>query len=158
MDRCKLEYMIKRFDFQEKKKIIREIDPYGNYMFNKDISRYLVNPSTDDIDILMNVGPCSLIYYIGFVDDDSEIAYSYKKDMEKEVMEVKEKFIAQYNLINELCIENNTLPFFKNPTNISECEKIRLDIVKILPEETLNNFFGVESIRDYEPPVYNRDK
>ena len=49
MDRCKLEYMIKRFDFKEKKKVIKEMDPYGDYMFKKDISRYLVNPDTTDI-------------------------------------------------------------------------------------------------------------
>lgn len=78
--------------------------------------------------------------------------------MEKEVQELKEKAVAQYKLINEICIENNAVPFFKDPTNISECEKNRLDIVKILPEGIINKFFGVDSIGDYEPPKYSDSK
>ena len=158
MDRCKLEYMIKRFDFKEKKRIIKEMDPYGDYMFKKDISRYLVNPDTNDIDILMYVGPCSTIYYIASLHGDSDIAKLYKADMEKEVEEIKECFIKQYTLINELCIQNDTYPFFKDPTNISECEKRRLDLVRIIPEKIINEFFKVESLGDYEPPKYNSDK
>ena len=50
---------------------------------------------------------------------------------------------------------NKVYPFFKDPNNIPESEATRLDIVKIVPEEILNKFFGVESIRDYEPPIYN---
>ena len=57
MDSCKLEYMYKRFEFQEKKRMIREIDPYGDYFFKKDLSRYFVDPDTTDIEILQFVGP-----------------------------------------------------------------------------------------------------
>ena len=158
MDRCKLEYMIKRFDFKEKKKIIQEMDPYNDYFFNKDLSNYLIDPDTLDMEILKYVGPCSMLYYVAFLNEDYEEASLYKIDMEKELEEVKEKAIAQYRLINELCIKNNTALFFKNPTNISECEKTRIDMVKIIPEEILNKFFGVESIRDYDPPKYSDDK
>lgn len=157
MDRCKLEYMIKRFDIKEKKRVIQEIDPYGDYMFKKDISRYLVNPDTTDIEILKYVGPSSMIYYIGFENEDSELARLYKMDMEKEVKEIKEQFINQYKLINELCIQNNTYPFFKDPTNIAECEKTRLDLVRIIPEEIINKFYGVESHGDFEPPKYKNE-
>lgn len=38
MDRCKLEYMIKNFDFKEKKKMIVLIDPYGDYELKKTLA------------------------------------------------------------------------------------------------------------------------
>ena len=157
MDRCKLEYMIKNFDFKERKKVIKEIDPYFDYFFKKDLSNFLVNPDTNDIEILKYVGPCTMLYYV-VLENDSEMVSLYKDDMEREISEVKEKAIAQYKLINELCVKNNTPPFFKDPTNVGECEKTRLDIVKIIPEKILNEFFGVESIRYYEPPKLNGDK
>ena len=75
--------------------------------------------------------------------------------MNEDIERCKKHFIYQYELINELCIKNNAYPFFKDPTNVSECEKTRLDIVKIIPEEIINDFFGVESIIEYEPPKYN---
>jgi hypothetical protein len=156
MDRCKLEYMIKRFDFNEKKKMIRLIDPYGDYEFNKYICRFLLDPDTLDEDILCNIGPAHTLYFINYqIDGESELTKLFQEDKEKELEEIKEKYINQYRLINELCIKNNTYPFFKDPTNIKECEKTRLDIVKIIPEEIIDDFFGVCSIRDYEPPIYS---
>ena len=152
MDRCKLEYMIKRFDFNEKKRIIKEVDPYGDYKFKKDISRYLVNPDTDDEEILMYIGPYSMLYFVSNKDEE------YKKLMEQEVNEIKEEYINQYRLINELCIKNNTHPFFDDPNNIKECEKTRLDIVRIIPERLINEYFNVDSLRDYEPPLYKKEK
>lgn len=135
MDRCKLEYMFKRFDFTEKKKMIVLIDPYGDYEFKKDISRFLLNPNTTDENILINL---PLIMY--FPDEKEPFI---------------NKYIDLYRSINELCIKNNTYPFFKDPTNVMECEKTRLDIVEIIPEEILNKFFGVNSFGEYEPPRYN---
>ena len=135
MDRCKLEYMFKRFDFTEKKKMIVLIDPYGDYEFKKDISRFLLNPNTTDENILINL---PLIMY--FPDEKEPFI---------------NKYIDLYRSINELCIKNNTYPFFKDPTNVMECEKTRLDIVKIIPEEILNKFFGVNNLGEYEPPRYN---
>ena len=58
----------------------------------------------------------------------------------------------------DLCINNNTYPFFEDPTNVKECEKVRLDLVKKIPENLLNNYFGVESFGDYSPPKYNGEK
>lgn len=150
MDRCKLEYMIKRFDFNEKKRIIMEMDPYGDYKFKKDISRYLLNPDTKDEDVLMYIGPYTTMYFVSNKDDE------FKELMEKELEEIKEEYINQYKLINELCIKNNTYPFFEDPTNIKECEKTRLDIVRIIPEKIINKFFKVDSLRDYEPPMYKK--
>ena len=150
MDRCKLEYMIKRFDFNEKKRMIIEIDPYGDYKFKKDISRYLLNPDTKDEDVLMYIGPYTTMYFVSNKDDE------FKELMEKELEEIKEEYINQYKLINELCIKNNTYPFFEDPTDIKECEKTRLDIVRIIPEKIINKFFKVDSLRDYEPPMYKK--
>lgn len=150
MDRCKLEYMIKRFDFNEKKRIVMEMDPYGDYKFKKDISRYLLDPDTKDEDVLMYIGPYTTMYFVSNKDDE------FKELMEQELEEIKEEYINQYKLINELCIKNNTYPFFEDPTNIKECEKTRLDIVRIIPEEIINKFFNVDSLRDYEPPMYKK--
>ena len=156
MDRCKLEYMIKNFDFNEKKKIIKEMDPYGDYLFCKDICKFLINPDTEDVDILFFIGPCHMLYYnVCSCESDPDIIELYRQDKEKELQEIKEKYINQYKLINDLCVKNNTYPFFKDPTDIKECEKTRVDIVKIIPENILNEFFGVDSLRDYEPPIYN---
>ena len=55
MDRCKLEYMIKKADFKIKKAIIQEMDPYGDYKFKKDVSKFLQNPETEDFEILQNL-------------------------------------------------------------------------------------------------------
>ncbi len=135
MNRCKLEYMIKNFDVKEKREIITLIDPYGDYEFKKHISRFLLEPNTTDLKIL-NALPV-LKYY----PDEKEPFIK--------------KFIELYKKINELCIKNNAYPFFKDVTDVSQCEKTRLDIVKIQPEEFINKFFGVDSIDDYEPPIYN---
>lgn len=126
--------MIKRFDFKEKKRMIVLMDPYGDYEFKKDISRFLLDPDTTDLEILINL---PLLQYF---------------PEEKEPF--LNKYIDLYKSINELCIKNNTYPFFKDPTNVSECEKTRLDIVKIIPEQYINEYFGVGSLGEYEPPLY----
>lgn len=137
MDRCKLEYLIKNMDFQEKKKVIKLMDPYGDYEFKGYISKFLLNPDTTDDNILVNL----------------PILWFFPEEKEPFI----NKYINLYKSINELCIKNNTYPFFKNPTNVTESEKVRLDLVKIIPEEILNKFFGVDSIRDYEPLKYTND-
>lgn len=137
MDRCKLEYLIKNMDFQEKKKVIKLMDPYGDYEFKGYISKFLLNPDTTDDNILVNLP------ILRFFPEEKEPFIN--------------KYINLYKSINELCIKNNTYPFFKDPTNVIESEKVRLDLVKIIPEEIINKFFGVDSIRDYEPLKYTND-
>ena len=132
MDRCKLEYMIKNADFKAQKNIIYEIDPYGDYFFTKRHSEFFLDPNDPDV----------LVFYPEF---------EFLPEIRDELIN---KAIEKYTRINELCMKNKTYPFFKDPTNICECERIRLDIVKIIPEEIINKFFGVESLRDYEPPIY----
>ena len=46
------------------------------------------------------------------------------------------------------------MPFFKDPMDVEECEKTRLDLVDIIPESIINKFYGVESIRDFVSPEY----
>ena len=135
MDRCKLEYMIKNIELKESKNIVHEMDLYGNYFFQKHCSKFLLNP--DD--------PNLFEYFPEF---------EFFPEMKEELIE---EAISKYKKINELCIKNNIYPFFKDPTNVQECEKTRLDLVEIIPEEILNEHFGVESIRWYEPPTYNCD-
>ena len=157
MDRCKLEYMIKNFDIKEKKKMIQLIDPYGDYMFKKSVSKYLENPDTTDPDVLIYVAPLASYYYTEILYNDIESAKMHKMEAEKEIADVKQQFINQFKLINDLCIKNNTYPFFKDPTNLVECEKTRLDLVRIIPEKIINEFFSVENFGDYYPPKYNKD-
>lgn len=89
--------------------------------------------------------------------EDSNILYSFPQFKyfpdEKDLL--INKFIRLYKQINELCRINNINPFFNDPTNVSECEKTRLDLIRVLPEEYINDFFGVGSFRDYKPPKYD---
>ena len=95
MDRCKLEYMIKRFEFKEKKRIIQEMDPYADYFFNKDLSNFLVNPDTEDMEILKYVGPYSLMYYIAFLNEDSELDSLYKVNNYNNTIQIPCKLMQQ---------------------------------------------------------------
>ena len=137
MDRCKLEYMYKNMSIEKRKELIQEIDPKGEYMFNHLICKFLKEPNTNNLDILKYIP-------------------GYKK-MGK-IDEVKKKYIKQYEIINQLCIENNTFPFFKDPSNIKESEETRLDLITLFPESKLNQFFGVKDFYDYRPPIYNLEK
>lgn len=156
MDRCKLEYMIKRLDFKDKKELIRKIDYKGDYEFSKDISNFLLNPDTDDPEILTYLGPYCNIYYCSLRYYKKEIKED-KENMEKELEEIKEKFRNIFKAINDLCVKNNTYPLFENPDDLKKCEERRLDLIEIVPEEFLNKFFGVDSLRDYEPPLYSKE-
>lgn len=153
MDRCKLEYMIKRLDFKDKKELIRKIDYEGDYEFNRDISKFLLNPDTKDPEILTYVGPYCNLYYHSYM-FYKRVNEEYKEDMEKELEEVKEKFRNIFKAINDLCIKNNTYPLFEDPNDLRKCEETRLDLIEPVPEEILNKFFGVDSLRTYEPPLY----
>lgn len=74
MDRCKLEYMYKNLEFEEKKKLVRLMDPNADYEFRKYMSRFLVNPETDDIDILFLIGPYHTLYYTIYeVEGETEV-------------------------------------------------------------------------------------
>lgn len=159
MDRCKLEYMIKNIPLKEAKDLIYEIDPKGVYKFDRDISKFLLNPDTEDVELLVSVGPCHTIYYTvcEFEEDEEQLAL-YRADMEKERAEIFESYAAQYRKINEICTSNRTYPLFADPTDVSACEKTRLDLVKIVPEELLNRYFGVSSLREYEPPLYRTEE
>ncbi len=138
MDRCKLEYILKYLDIPDRKEMVMLVDPYGDYAFKKDVSRFLLDPETTDEEVLQNL---PLLQY--FPEEKEPFLNEY---------------IDLYKKINDMCIKHNRQPFFKDPTNVAECEKTRLDLVKIVPEEILNAFFGVDSIRDYEPPKYDCDK
>ena len=119
--------------------------------------------STEDSEVENCLRPKTLSEYVGQEKAKSnlkvyiESAKMHKMEAEKEIADVKQQFINQFKLINDLCIKNNTYPFFKDPTNLVECEKTRLDLVRIIPEKIINEFFSVENFGDYYPPKYNKD-
>ena len=63
-------------------------------------------------------------------------------------------FKPDNKILDVLCINKNLTPFFTDSTNIMECERQRLDLVNNFTEEILNEFFGVKSIREFEPKKY----
>ncbi len=137
MDRCKLDYIFKNFNAMQKKRMVQEIDPFGVYMFNEFICKFLKDPDTTDKDILC--------FIPGWRNP-------------KHIETCKERYRDQYKKINDICIHNNIAPFFKNPNNIKESELTRLDLIKLVPEENLNKFYGVKDYWSYEPPTHNEEK
>ncbi len=130
-----MEYRIKRFDIKEQRKLLAEIDLYGRRFFTPECSRFLLNPSDE---LLFEYFP----------------EFEFFPEMQEERIQVA---ISKYKAINELCIRNNTCPLFDDPEAVAECEKTRLELVRIVPEEILNAYFGVTSIREYEPPIYRAE-
>ena len=92
------------------------------------------------------------------IKDENQYYEILKKVTDPEFFtQLKDEIDTLYKSINEFCIKNNAYPFFKDPTNVSECEKTRLDLVRIIPEKIINEFFSVENFGDYYPPKYNKD-
>ena len=137
MDRSKLEYMIKNLPEHKKWELIEEVDPNGDYEFNDIAVEFLKNPDTKDPFILLAVP--------NYMDPASIEAY-------------KEKYVKKFEKINAMCIENRIYPFFKNPKDLVESEETREDICEQVHESILNEFFGVERFRDYNPPIYEPEK
>lgn len=55
-----------------------------------------------------------------------------------------ENYESIFREINQICIDNETFPLFKDPSNIEECFKIRNDLVMPREIKELNDFFGVD--------------
>lgn len=133
MNRSKLEYFIKNLMEYKKKEIIEEIDPNGDFKFDHLTIEFLKNPDTTD--------PFVLLAVPNYMDPTFVEAY-------------KQKYVKQFELINDLCIKNNIYPFFKDPTNLVESELTREEICEQVHESILNEFFNVKSFREYQPPIY----
>ena len=133
MDRSKLEYLIKNLPICKQHEMIEEMDPDGDYEFNFLTKKFLKNPDTKD--------PFVLLAVPNPYDPASVEAF-------------KEKYVKQFEKINALCIQNKIYPFFDNPKDLRSSELTREDLCCQQHESYLNEFFGVKSFRDYNPPVY----
>ena len=137
MERCKLEYIIKNLPEYKKREFIEAVDPNGDYDFDPMAVEFLRQPDTKDPFILLAVP--------NYMDPAFVEAY-------------KQKYVKKFEEINEMCIKNRIHPFFKNPSDVVESEATREELCELEEESVLNAFFGVESFRDYNPPVYQPEK
>ena len=133
--RCKLEYLTKTLEVNEYKLLISRLDPNGYGDFNGFVTKFLADPETTDPSILRIV---PMYREKGFIDI------------------FKRKYAEKFQAMNEICTRNNLCPLFPNPSDVKESEMIRRDLVKFVPEEELNAYFGVESYFHYHPPKYRQ--
>ena len=137
MDRRKLEYMIKNFSTSAKDEVLQHFDINGIYEFHSLARDFLLNPDTKDI------------YTLSF------IPANYKPI---NIENTKLKYTLIFTRINEIFIENNAFPVFDNPKDLTKSELTRRDIIKKQSEKVLNNYFGVDSFYNYNPPEYKPNK
>lgn len=134
MQRSKLEYLTKNLQHKSKLDLIEKIDPNNDYDFDLLAEKFLREPDTKD--------PFILLAIPNYMDPTFVEKY-------------KQKYVKKFEEINELCIKNKIKPFFKDPTNLRECELTREDLCEQVYESELNEYFNVKSFRDYDPPVYD---
>lgn len=103
MDRCKLEYILKHLDIPDRKEMVMLMDPYGDYAFKKDVSRFLVDPETTDEEVLQNL---PLLQY--FPEEKEPFLNEY---------------IDLYKQINDMCIKHNRVPFLKTQPMLPSAKK-----------------------------------
>lgn len=133
---CKLEYIIRTLDNEDKTDIIYLIDHEGYRDFATiNIHAYsnftpLDNPPEDEFN--------KIIY-------NSEL-YSYQR--------VSARFITIFTTINEILIRNNIKPIFEDPNDIDTCLAKRKDLIAPMSYDRANKFFGVDNFWDYSPPKY----
>ena len=133
MERIKLEYLLKRLKIEDLKEYYYLIDVRGIFTFDEYVCEILGNPECKNTIILSR---------FSWDKNDRQFAccIKYYKDLFKH--------------LNKLCTRNNTYPLFPHPKNLVECIKIREDLVKEVPEEELNAFYGVAKFQDYIPEEY----
>lgn len=134
---CKLEYMMRNFNSDDKKEIIWLIDKDGERDFCS-----------------FNIRAFTKFKELKTVPNDSFAALEYKfalYDYER----VSLRFESIFRRINELFIKNNIQPIFTDPTNIDECLDIRDDMIEPMSYDRANEFFGVSNYWEYVPPYYN---
>lgn len=135
MIRCKLEYLIKKIDIISRKRLIFLIDKDNHFDFHR------VN--TKAIEDFKNV-------QYDLSDEINQILYEVEKENDRSLREKYEKIFTE---INQICIDSNLYPIFKDPSNTEECLKLREDLLKVYDEEDIKRFFGGKSLLDYEPPL-----
>lgn len=95
---------------------------------------------------------------IELLDKDNDFFYS--KDLEE-----SEKYSAIFTEINQICVNNNISPIFKNPLDIEECLKVREKLLFIDYVEGIdNNLIGVDCDSPknaksiYYPAIFKKDE
>ena len=133
---CKLEYMIKNIDLISRKELIALIDKDSLFHFHR--------VHIDDLEEFKQRKPV-------YCEENEAWSYKCAKRRDKEL---RLKYKGIFERINDICINNHTYPIFKDPSNIEECLKLRENLLRIYDEETLNDFFHVNTFYEYEPPKY----
>lgn len=131
--RYKLEYMIRNFSDLDREEVLKMIDREGVNYFHSLARDFLMNPDTKDI------------YTLSF------IPANYKPE---NIEFTKNLYTSIFRYINEIFIRNKAYPVFENPEDLTSSELTRREIVKLYPERHLNDYFGTDAFRNYEPPIY----
>ena len=132
MKTCKLEYMLKSMNTTPKNELLGLIDIENDFTFQRFNTKLTEEYEEKTL-----------------VEDDDFNAFVYKKNKFQEYQEI-------FTRINEICIENKIFPIFNDPSNIEECLDLRVDLLRTIDDKTANEFFGTESFRKYNPPVYTK--
>lgn len=119
----KLEYLTCDIDIGPRRRLIYLIDPDGFNDFNSLI----------------------LDSFLSFKEEKNENCdrRSYKSSLARHERE-KNNYISIFQEINQICIDNEVAPLFKDPTNILECLSRRLDLLNPRKIEELNEIYGVD--------------
>ena len=135
---CKLEYMMRNFNSDDKKEIIWLIDKDGYNDFNAFNIREVIN--------FKHEKPAT----------DNEFANRWYEIELASYNNTYFRFKYIFTRINEIFIKNNVYPIFLDPSNIDECLDIREDMIMPMSYNRANEFFGVSNYREYVPPKYNK--
>ena len=138
---CKLEYLIKNIDIIPKKRLIFLIDKDNWDQFHKS--------SIEKLEEFKKLQPV-------YGDSKDYKVWSYKCAKRRDA-QLRKEFEEIFTEINQICMDNHTYPIFEDPSNIEECLKTRKDLLYVYDDDKeLNEFFGVKSFFDYEPPRYKK--
>ena len=135
MDRCKLEYMLRNFNAEDKEEIIYRMTDSRDW-FNSRIVDFLLAPDMKD--------PIKL-----------SMAGIHKPE---QIESWKKIYASRFKYLNEICLRNKIEPFFKNPDDLTESELTREDLLKKMSERVLNSWFGCDSYYSYNPPIYEPEE
>ena len=134
MNICKLEYLIKSIDTISRKRLIFLIDKDNYFDFHRVNTKAIEDFKNAQYDLS---------------DEINQIFYEIEKENDRSLREKYEKIFTE---INQICIDSNLYPIFKDPSNTEECLKLREDLLKEYNEEDIKKFFDGKSLRNYEPP------
>ena len=135
----KLGYLTSGMNIIPRKRLIYLIDPDGENDFNSVIINSFNNFKLEEP-----------------VETDNYKARSYKNSLERYNL-ARKNYENIFCEINQICVDNETFPLFKDPTNIEECFKTRLDLLLPRDIRELNEIFSVDvykqSPKKYIKPV-----